>query len=91
MNRSRSRADASFRQQKHYFTLIELVVIKTCQIYNLLPYTALREREGFGGEKAATCSIKHAKRAVKRPALTIKSNLGSANNFMPVIPTITGW
>ena len=56
MNRSRSRADASFRQQKHYFTLIELVVIKTCQIYNLLPYTALREREGFGGEKAATCA-----------------------------------
>ena len=35
------------------FTLIELLVIKTCQIYNLLPYTALREREGFGGEKAA--------------------------------------
>ena len=27
MNRSRSRADASFRQQKHYFTLIELVVV----------------------------------------------------------------
>ena len=38
------------------FTLIELLVIKTCQIYNLLPYTALREREGFGGEKAATCA-----------------------------------
>ena len=56
MNRSRSRADASFRQQKYYFTLIELFVIKTCQIYNLLPYTALREREGFGGEKAATCA-----------------------------------
>ena len=27
MNRSRSRADASFRQQKHYFTLIELLVV----------------------------------------------------------------
>ena len=38
------------------FTLIELLVIKTCQIYNLLPYTALREREGFGGEKAAACA-----------------------------------
>ena len=33
---------------------IELLVIKTCQIYNLFPYTALRKREGFGGEKAAT-------------------------------------
>ena len=38
------------------FTLIELLVIKTCQIYNLFSYTALRKREGFGGEKAATCA-----------------------------------
>nr|WP_303055933.1 prepilin-type N-terminal cleavage/methylation domain-containing protein [Victivallis vadensis] len=36
--------------------LVELLVIKTCQIYNLFPYTALRKREGFGGEKAATCA-----------------------------------
>ena len=35
------------------FTMIEFLVIKTCQIYNLFPYTALRKREGFGGEKAA--------------------------------------
>ena len=27
MNRSRSRAYASFRQQKHYFTLTELLVV----------------------------------------------------------------
>ena len=39
-----------------FFTLIELPVIKTCQIYNLFPYTARRKREGFGGEKAATCA-----------------------------------
>ena len=77
------------------FTMIEFLVIKTCQIYNFLSYTALRkreaarcryrvtecasslrssclsrwgallsyplasalrEREGFGGEKAATCA-----------------------------------
>ena len=37
--------------------LVELLVIKTCQIYNLFPYTALRKREGFGGEKAATCAV----------------------------------
>ena len=35
------------------FTLIELLVNITCKIYNQSPYTALREREGFGGEKAA--------------------------------------
>ena len=38
------------------FTLIKFLIIKTCQIYNLFPYTALREREGVGGEKAATCA-----------------------------------
>ena len=38
------------------FTLIELLVIKTCHIYNFLSCTALRKREGFGGEKAATCA-----------------------------------
>ena len=38
------------------FTLIKLLVIKTCQIYNFLSYTALRKREGVGGEKAATCA-----------------------------------
>ena len=41
---------------KRKSTLIELLIIKTCQIYNLFPYTALRKREGFGGEKAATCA-----------------------------------
>ena len=38
------------------FTLIELLAIKTCQICNQSPYAALRKREGFGGEKAATCA-----------------------------------
>ena len=38
------------------FTMIEFLVIKTCQRYNFLSYTALRKREGFGGEKAATCA-----------------------------------
>ena len=41
---------------KHYFTLIELLVNITCKIYNHSPYAALRKREGFGGEKAATCA-----------------------------------
>ena len=36
------------------FTLIELFVNITCKIYNQSLYTALRKREGFGGEKAAT-------------------------------------
>ena len=39
-----------------HFTLIELLVTETCQICNSFPYSALREREGFGGEKAATCA-----------------------------------
>ena len=50
-NRTRSTPAAST-----YFTLIELLVNITCKIYNLSPYAALREREGFGGEKAATCA-----------------------------------
>ena len=41
---------------KRNFTLIELLVNITCKIYTRFPYTALREREGFGGEKAATCA-----------------------------------
>ena len=41
---------------KHSFTLIELLVNITCKIYNHSPYAALRKREGFGGEKAATCA-----------------------------------
>ncbi|WP_419647258.1 hypothetical protein [Victivallis vadensis] len=41
---------------KHCFTLIELLVNITCKIYNHYPYAALRKREGFGGEKAATCA-----------------------------------
>ena len=36
------------------FTSIELLVNITCKIYNQSLYTALRKREGFGGEKAAT-------------------------------------
>ena len=40
-----------------HFTLIELLVTETCQICNSFPYSALREREGFGGEKAATCAV----------------------------------
>ena len=39
---------------KRHFTLIELLVNITCKIYNQFPYAALRKREGFGGEKAAT-------------------------------------
>ena len=39
---------------KRHFTLIKLLVNITCQIYNQFPYAALRKREGFGGEKAAT-------------------------------------
>ena len=38
------------------FTLIELLVNITYKICNRSPYAALREREGFGGEKAATCA-----------------------------------
>ncbi len=38
---------------KNRFTLIELLVNITCKIYNQSSYAALREREGFGGEKAA--------------------------------------
>ena len=38
------------------FTLIELLVNTTCKIYNQSTNAALREREGFGGEKAATCA-----------------------------------
>ena len=41
---------------KRHFTLIELLVNITCKIYNQFPYAALRKREGFGGEKAATCA-----------------------------------
>ena len=36
------------------FTSIELLMNITCKIYNQSLYTALRKREGFGGEKAAT-------------------------------------
>ena len=43
----------SRRGKIFHFTLIELLVNITCKIYNQSPYTALREREGFGGEKAA--------------------------------------
>ena len=42
---------------KKYFTLIELLVNITCKIYNQFPYAALRKREGFGGEKAATRAV----------------------------------
>ena len=38
------------------FTSIELLVNITCKIYNQSLYTALRKREGFGGEKAAICA-----------------------------------
>ena len=38
------------------FTLIELLVNTTCKIYNQSTTAALRKREGFGGEKAATCA-----------------------------------
>ncbi|WP_276744802.1 hypothetical protein, partial [Victivallis vadensis] len=38
------------------FTLIELLVNTTCKIYNQSTATALRKREGFGGEKAAICA-----------------------------------
>ena len=38
------------------FTLIELLVNITCQICNQSLYTALRKREGLGGEKAAACA-----------------------------------
>ncbi|WP_303056135.1 prepilin-type N-terminal cleavage/methylation domain-containing protein [Victivallis vadensis] len=48
------------------FTLIELLVNITCKIYNQSPYAALRKREGFGGEKAATCAA----------SLTVPSSLG---------------
>ena len=40
--------------KKCNFTLIELLVNITRKIYNQFPYAALRKREGFGGEKAAT-------------------------------------
>ena len=40
--------------EKCNFTLIELLVNITRKIYNQFPYAALRKREGFGGEKAAT-------------------------------------
>ncbi|WP_288592437.1 prepilin-type N-terminal cleavage/methylation domain-containing protein [uncultured Victivallis sp.] len=42
--------------RKHNFTLIELLVNTTCKIYNQSTVTALRKREGFGGEKAAICA-----------------------------------
>ena len=38
------------------FTLIELLVNIACKVCNLTIYPALRKREGFGGEKAATCA-----------------------------------
>ena len=38
------------------FTLIELLVNTTCKIYNQSTATALRKREGFGGETAAICA-----------------------------------
>ena len=38
------------------FTLLELLVNIIYKICNRSPYAALREREGFGGEKAATCA-----------------------------------
>ena len=38
------------------FTLIELLMNTTCKIYNQSTDPALRKREGFGGEKAATCA-----------------------------------
>ena len=51
-------ADAARRLKQAIanFTLIELLVNITCKIYNQSPDTALRKREGFGGEKAATCA-----------------------------------
>ena len=42
--------------KKYDFTLIELLVNTTCKIYNQSTAAALRKREGFGGEKAATCA-----------------------------------
>ena len=45
--------DEKMKRVSH-FTLIELLVTETCQICNSFPYSALREREGFGGEKAVT-------------------------------------
>ena len=38
------------------FTLIGLLVNIVCKGCDLSIYSALREREGFGGEKAATCA-----------------------------------
>ena len=35
------------------FSIMKLSGVKTCRICNLFSYAALREREGFGGEKAA--------------------------------------
>ena len=99
INRTEAPQETRSTTARYRFTLIELLFIKTCQIYNFLSYTALRkreaarcrcqvtgcasslrssylsrwgallprplvlspapalrEREGFGGEKAATCA-----------------------------------
>ena len=45
---------APLRTTCFQFTLLELLVNITYKICNRSPYAALREREGFGGEKAAT-------------------------------------
>ena len=47
---------APLRTTCFQFTLLELLVNITYKICNRSPYAALREREGFGGEKAATCA-----------------------------------
>ena len=47
---------SSSRRLTSNFTLIELLVNTTCKIYNQSTDPALRKREGFGGEKAATCA-----------------------------------
>ena len=39
--------------QCKFFTLIELLMVRTCQIYKFRRISAPQSREGFGGEKAA--------------------------------------
>ena len=50
------RKTTSVSERGKRFALIEFLILKTRRICSLFPYTALREREGFGGEKAATCA-----------------------------------
>ena len=65
------------------FTLIELLIVKTCQIYHSFLVCTRQSREGFGGEKAARKSaslpVPTNHQTTNRPIIAAQQSLRSAS------------